>query len=77
MRSQKAELIDAFNIIDHIKQFYEINIADIYAWCICPFDIRAAVVGIPPGQYVAEIWAIEPMDYPPILTDRRILDLQN
>jgi hypothetical protein len=70
-----AVLIVKFEQAADTLRFYEINIADIYAWCICPFDISATVVGIPSGQYVAEIWAIEPLDNPPILTDRRILDL--
>lgn len=70
-----AVLIVEFEQAGDTLRFYEINIADIYAWCICPFDISATVVGIPSGQYVAEIWAIEPLGYPPILTDRRILDL--
>lgn len=71
-----AYLIVAFEQQADTLRFFEINISDEYVYCICPFDITASVAGILPGSYVAEIWAIEPMDMPPVLTDRRNIVLE-
>jgi hypothetical protein len=71
-----ARMIVAFEQAADTLRFFEINISSDYAYCICPFDMTASVAGIMPGTYVAEIWAIEPLDQPPILTDRRTLALE-
>jgi hypothetical protein len=71
-----ARMIVAFEQAADTLRFFEINISADYAYCICPFDITASVAGIMPGTYVAEIWAVEPLDMPPILSDRRTLVLE-
>jgi hypothetical protein len=56
-------------------RFIEVNISDLFAYCMCYFSVTAEVVGIAPGTYVAEVYGQEPEGAPNVLTDRRTIVL--
>jgi hypothetical protein len=55
-------------------RFFELNVNDDCAYCMCYFYLNAAVTGIEPGSYVAEIWGRDCMS-PLELVDRREIEL--
>lgn len=56
-------------------RFIEVNISDLFAFCMCYFAMDAEVVGIAPGTYVAEVYGQEPQGAPNILIDSRTIVL--
>ncbi|MFH2056015.1 MAG: dockerin type I repeat-containing protein [bacterium] len=56
-------------------RFYELNIEENCAYCMCYFEITATVVGIAPGNYTAEIWGQDCLS-PLELKDRREITLE-
>jgi hypothetical protein len=72
-----AKLMVEFHRAGDTLRFYELNISTDAMYCICSFDIFAAVVNIQPGAYVAEIYQ-QPFPWEPIgLYDRRVINLGN
>lgn len=55
-------------------RFYELNIEENCAYCMCYFEITASAVGIDPGDYVAEIWGRDCLS-PLTLVDRQTITL--
>lgn len=56
--------------------FREINETDMWAYCMCYYELSAEVNNIPPGTYTAEIWARDYPTEPITLIDRRELILE-
>ena len=55
-------------------RFYEANISDQWAWCMCYFDATATVLGLPSGTYTAEVYTRDWPEDPYLLVDRQVLD---
>lgn len=68
-----AYLIVQFEQASDTLRFIEVNISDLFVYCMCYFSVGAEVIGIAPGSYVAEVYGQEPMGEPNILTDRRTI----
>lgn len=66
-----ANLMIGFEQAGDTLRFFEINVSEDAAYCMCYYNLSAMVIGIGPGTYIAEIWQ---RDYPgngTILYDRR------
>jgi len=70
------QIVIEFEQIGNILRFYEINTSDTPAFCMCYFELSATVYDIPPGEYVAEIYAVDYPGEPPRLVDRREIILE-
>jgi hypothetical protein len=57
-------------------RFYELNVSQIYVYCLCYFNIFAYTVGISPGDYIAEVYE-QQYDWDVIqLVDRQEIHLE-
>ncbi len=70
-----ARLMVSFEQAGDTLRFYEVNISDLYALCMCYFEVTVSVIGISPGTFVAEIYA-QDMPGTIILSDRRVIELE-
>ena len=70
-----AELVVLFEQAGDTLRFTEQNISDDYTYCTCFFEVSARVVGLPYGQYVAEIYHDDPFGGPVFLIDRRTISV--
>ncbi|HEQ99886.1 MAG TPA: hypothetical protein ENO22_11165 [candidate division Zixibacteria bacterium] len=66
-----GKIVAAFEQASDTLRFFEINVSDLWAYCMCYFAVSASVDGLAPGVYTAEVYAREPMDAPDALVDRR------
>jgi len=57
-------------------RFFETNLSDQGAFCVCDYNLTAEVAGIGPGTYIAEIYSQDFAEESPILRDRRELTLE-
>jgi len=57
-------------------RFFETNLSDQGAYCICDYNLTAEVAGLVPGSYIAEIYSQDFAEETPILRDRRELILE-
>ncbi|UCD18128.1 MAG: hypothetical protein JSV44_04240, partial [Candidatus Zixiibacteriota bacterium] len=71
-----AEILVQFEQADDTLRFYELNISYDAAHCMCYFELNATAVGIPPGNYVAEVYARDFPTADTYLVDRRTLILE-
>lgn len=68
-------LVD-FEMAGDTLRFYELNVSNIYVYCMCYFEITAQAADIPPGSYVAEVYEHQ-YPYEDInLVDRRTIQLE-
>jgi len=72
-----ADILVVFERAGDTLRFYEINTSDEYAYCMCYFEVSATVNNIEPGEYIAEVYAYEPIEPPMQLIDRRVIQLEN
>jgi len=71
-----AQIIIDFEQAADTLRFYEIAYFEVGAtYCMCYFELSAAAYGIPPGEYVAEVYDKQYPWTPTELVDRRILQL--
>lgn len=71
-----AGLMVSFEQAGDTLRFFEVNVSDLYALCMCHFEVTVSVIGILPGTYVAEIYARD-ISASMLLFDRRIIELSN
>jgi hypothetical protein len=73
-----AKFIVTFEQAGDTLRFYELNVSLQAVYCLCYFEIRAVAIGIPPGEYVAEIWGQDGYFHgaPVELLDRRVIQLE-
>jgi hypothetical protein len=70
-----GKIVVAFEQASDTLRFFEINISNLWAYCMCYFAVSASVDGLAPGVYTAEVYAREPIDAPDLLIDRREITL--
>jgi len=64
-----------FEIVEDTIRFIERNISTEAVYCLCYYNLLAAVDGITPGNYVAEVWAQYYPEEDVVLVDRQELIL--
>lgn len=72
-----ARMMVAFEQANDTLRFYELNISHDMLRCMCYLDIFATVIGITPGDYVAEIYEQQYWFEPIRLVDRQDIHLGN
>ncbi len=72
-----AEFFIPFELAGDTLRFYELNVSQVYVYCLCYFNIFAYTIGIMPGDYIAEVYE-QQYDWDVIqLVDRQELHLEN
>ncbi|MCK4605983.1 MAG: hypothetical protein KAU35_01680 [candidate division Zixibacteria bacterium] len=72
-----ADIVVDFALVGDTLRFYEMNISSEAVYCLCYFEVVAAVEGILQGNYVAELYVQEYPDAAIYLFDRRSVSLGN
>ena len=70
------KIVIEFEQVGNTLIFTEINTSEDAAYCMCYYELRATVQGIPPGDYIAEIYAVDYPGEPSHLVDQRPLHLE-
>ncbi|GEM_PF-783701 len=70
-----ADIVVDFALVGDTLRFYEMNVSEEAVYCLCYFEVTAAVEGIQPGNYVAELYVQEYPDAAIYLFDRRSVSL--
>ena len=72
-----AKLVVAFEQAADTLRFYKFNISNDYAYCMCYYNISAAVGGILPGEYIAEVYEQQYPGEPIQMVDNQQIVLGN